>query len=343
MGGFFGKTGAGDGLGLDVKDYLHLLKLLHINLPEGVLSPEVIQLSKAQTCISDAQSIVTELEDFKIQFCRTPRLGCREVKRTLALKNSGNVLQITKTIFFNAAQKTESLNEIWKKNSRNTDRGFRMRDMYKYKPISTPKMDSTATKRTLNTEPKVTKGKSVEKNYLEDSEEPRLNEMECLKFYHELKMKNSGKKVQYTRGNTVEYSFLSGRLDFLAHLQQERLVIECKGTTGDMVGKVFTKTQSDDHLADLVETHGYFFQTQAYMYILNQDNKLLSRPLSNRAVMVIRHYHKDDNSPQDFYWNELQLDEKIQTDIDELRTYCQREVLACFLAMLDLIFQKEIT
>ncbi|XP_062395163.1 uncharacterized protein LOC134083062 [Sardina pilchardus] len=370
-----------DELVSDEKDYHHLLKLLHIRLPEGVLSPEVIKESQKHTL--DAKSIITELEKFKIQFCITPRLGCREVKRTLSLKNSGDVLELTKIIFFEPKkdEDRERLMEIWKKNSTSTGKGFRMQDRYKCTPISTPEMYSTALTRGWSTSaPKddkatVTDGVRVnakdienmkysDESLLDESTSDRfgrfhqnkMDEIECLKFFHGLGVISSGgEKVRYTKGNKVECGFLTGRLDFLASIpkssgksgtgtsgKDERLVIECKGTTGDMVGKVFTKRPNGDCQAQLIKSHEYCYQTQAYMYILNRDATLLRRPLSNRAAMVIRHYHRG-NSPQDFHWNYLQLDKGIQTDIDELRAYCQRDVLACFLAVLDLIFQKEIT
>lgn len=371
-----------DDLVPDVKDYLYLLKLLRIRLPEGVICPEVIKVSTNHTCVSSAKSIVTELENLKIQFCVTPRLGCREVKRTLTLKNRGDVLELTKVIFFETTkvEDRKMLMESWKKNSTSTGKGFRMRDRYKNTPISTLEMYSSAITRSMRAslpgdrKPTVTDGVRVNSKEVENlkySDESLLNgsgserfgkfhqnktdEMECLKFVHELGVISVEKeKVRYTKGNKVDCGFLTGRLDFLANIQKtsgrtsagayekdERLVIECKGTTGDMVGKVFTKTQNSE--AQLITSHEYCYQAQAYMYVLNQEAGLLRKPLSKRAVMVIRHYHGGGNSPQDFHWNYLQLDENIQTDIDELRAYCEREVLACFLAVLNLIFQKEIT
>ncbi|XP_041964073.1 uncharacterized protein LOC121721305 isoform X1 [Alosa sapidissima] len=373
-----------DDLVSDEKDYHHLLKLLRIKLPVGVLSPEVIKESQKQTCIRDAKSIVTDLENFKIQFCITPRLGCREVKRALALMNSGDALELTKIIFFEAKKDDDrkTLMEIWKRNSTSTGKGFRMQDRYTSTPISTPEMYSTAITRGWSAsvhegvKPTVTDGvrvntKDMENmNYFDESildesgsdrfgrfHQNKTDEIECLKFFHGLGVISSDReKVRYTKGNKVECGFLTGRLDFLAKIpkssgisgtgasgEDKRLVIECKGTTGDMVGKVFTKRQNGECQAQLIKSHEYCYQTQAYMYILNRDAALLRRPRSNRAVMVIRHYHRGGNSPQDFHWNYLQLDKDIQTDIEKLRAYCQRDVLACFLAVLDLIFQKEIT
>lgn len=46
----------------------------------------------------------------------------------------------------------------------------------------------------------------------------KADELEMLKFFHELGEGGSGgtRTASYTKGNKVEYGFLSGRLDFLA-------------------------------------------------------------------------------------------------------------------------------
>ncbi|XP_063055907.1 uncharacterized protein LOC134449727, partial [Engraulis encrasicolus] len=374
--------GGEDALGLDVKDYLYLLKLLRINLPDGVLNTEVIDMLRTQTCIADACSITTELENFSLQFTMTPRLGCREVKRALALKTKADVLELTKLVFFETSKKEDrgTLMDTWKKNSLYTGKGFRMKDRYQNTPISTPAMYSTAITRSLRSaghkdkKAKVTDGvrvnvKDVENmDYKDESllhkpggnhfgmfHQNKTDELECLKFFHELGEigPSDQVRVRYSKGNKVDFGFLSGRLDFLAHVQRvgarkssdvERLVIECKGTTGDMVGKLFIKSEEEGDRAQLVKTHEYCYQTQAYMYILNQEARLLKpQPVSNRAVMVIRHYHGDGAKQQDFYWNYIPKNDAIQGDISDLVIYCQREVLACFLAVLDLIFQRETT
>jgi len=56
--------------------------------------------------------------------------------------------------------------------------------------------------------------------------------------------------------------------------------------------------------------------------------------------MVFRHYHKNGSEPRDFYWNYLRMNEATQQKIDELRVFCEEEVLSCFLAVLHLVFQK---
>ncbi|XP_062399437.1 uncharacterized protein LOC134089122 [Sardina pilchardus] len=366
---------------LNPKDFLYLLKLLDITLPGGVLNPEVIKESQKNTSIKHAGSIITALEHFEIQFCNIPRLGSREVQRALNLKSGNDVRELTNIIFFKVIKeqkKREELEEIWKMNSTCTGKGFRMRDKYTRDKISTPKFHTKYITRAFdnleigNDLPTVTRGTRVQTQtlekmtFLKESFDQRFgghgkntDEMECLKFFHELGMISPGEEeVKYTRGNQVNYGFLKGILDFLVEIcskgqgkankaqkeeheeRNKRFVIECKSTSGDMVGRFFNRPQNDECLAQLIENHEYCLQTQTYMYILNKADALQGKSLSQKAVMVIREYHGRREEPI-FYWNYLQLDNSIHSDIDELRAYCQRDVLACFLAVLNLIFQKE--
>lgn len=365
------KTGRTDDVVLDVEDYLNLLTLLHIRLPVDVLSPEVISLSKNRTSISDAKSIITELEDFKIHFCMIPRLACTKMKSALKLKKEDSVLGLTKIIFFGKTGKKEKKNkDIWKINSTNTANGFRMRDKYTKKQISTPKMHSSAIpKKHRDREPTVTKGVTVDTSALENTkyvDESQFNEsipkpfgkyhinkkdeLECLKFVTEKILTSHDKEIGYTKGNKVDFDFLTGKVDFIANIQKssrraqeksKKLVIECKGTKGDMFKRVFRK--DDNKKVHLNIHHDYYYQTQAYMYTLNKQATLLGTPLSKKALMVVRHYHGKSNISPDFYSTYVQLNELIHKEIDELMEYCQTKVLACFLAVLDQIFKKEIS
>ncbi|KAI4896883.1 hypothetical protein NFI96_009260 [Prochilodus magdalenae] len=364
---------------LEIKDYLTLLKLLKINLPEGVLNPEVIIQSEDTNVIQDAQGIIKDLEDFKLKFIATPRLGCREVKHALNLKKKRNAPEITRIIFFESTKDSEqTLKERWKRNASNSGHGFRMRDRYKTTPISTPDMYATAQTRSWERlEPgkdfaKVTKGVGInvqdivemefsDESSFRESSSPQMfgnffrnpaDEKECLKFFHEQgDITSAYDQLTYTKGNKVEFGFLTGNLDFLAEARHkagsaksnmssepniDKIIIECKGTTGAMVGKLFTKPGNGGRQAQFIETHEYCYQTQAYMYILKHVKQT---PATVRAVMVVRHYHSDSSSSRDFYWNYLRKDHGKQ--IDELKVYCQKEVLARFLAVLRLIFQKE--
>ncbi|RXN31677.1 hypothetical protein ROHU_016794 [Labeo rohita] len=356
---------------ISVSDYLVLLKTLQINLPNGVLNPKVIRLSQNAGIVQKAQGIVKELENLKLQFNSIPRLGCRELKNSLSLKDNGKILELTMMIFFEKRDDSvEALRAQWRKNVANTTCGFRFRDRYQTNTISTPAMYATTQTRSWrhlevgDNLPNISAGVTVNvrdienKDYADESalwitSSPQRfgkyfqnpgDERECLKFYHELRETGTNRRVRYTKGNKVDFGFLSGRLDFLAEIKgekSEKIVIECKGTTGDMVGKVFTKPKNGGRHAQLNETHEYYYQVQAYMYILNRAAKQTQGFTSDRAVMVIRHYHKNGQEPRDFYWNYLRKNEAIQQKIDELRVFCEEEVLACFLAVLNLIFQKD--
>ncbi|XP_056618045.1 uncharacterized protein LOC130432615 [Triplophysa dalaica] len=361
---------------LDVSEYLVLLKALRINLPKGVLNPKVILLSQNADIIEKAQNVVKDLESFKLQFNSIPRLGCRKVKNSLALKNNGNVLEMTLMIFFRKSKDSEkTLRAKWSENTSNTVCRFGFRHKYKTTAISAPALYATRQTRSWKhlqvgvNVPNISKGVTVniktieEKEYRSESTlsptsqnfgnffQNPADEIECLKFFHELGEIGRDQNLSYTRNTKVEFGFLSGKLDFLADItdnanakgaERDKILIECKGTTGDMVGKLFTKPNNDSRRAQLDETHEYCCQIQAYMYILNKSAEQTQGFTSNRAVMVIRHYHKNGENPRDFYWNFLEKNETVQQQIDELCAFCQEEVLACFLAVLNLIFQLEI-
>lgn len=357
--------------GISVSDYLVLLKSLRIDLPNGVLNQKVIRLSENAGIIQKAQDVVKELEDFKLQFSSIPRLGCRELKNSLPLKDNGKILELTVMIFFEKRKDSvEALRSQWRKNVSNASWGFRFRDKYQTQAISTPTIYATTQTRSWrhlevgDNLANISVGVTVNVRDIENrdyADESALwttsssqkfgkyfhnpgDELECLKFYHELRETGTNMRVRYTKGNKLDFGFLSGRLDFLAEVKgekSEKMVIECKGTTGDMVGKVFTKPKNGGRLAHLNETHENYYQVQAYMYILNRAAKQTQGFTSDRAVMVVRHYHKNGREPRDFYWNYLRKNEAIQQKIDELRVFCEEEVLACFLAVLNLIFQKD--
>lgn len=366
---------------LDITDYLVLLKALRINLPKGVLNPKILKLSHNADVIQKAQDIVKDLENFKLQFNSIPRLSCREIKNSLALKNNGKVLEMTIRIFFEKRKYSEkTLRAKWKENISNTVCGFRFRHKYKTIAISTPAMYATSRTRSWkhlevgDDLANVCEGVKINicdienREYRDESAlwttppsperfgkffQNPADEIECLKFFHESGEIGNNLRVRYTKNTKVDVGFLSGRLDFLADVTssgvngnakgagKDKIVIECKGTTGDMVGKLFTKPKNGSRRAQLNEAHDYCFQVQAYMYILNRSAKQTQAFTSDRAVMVIRHYHKNGQEPRDFYWNFLEKNEAVQQQIDELCAFCQEEVLACFLAVLNLIFQLE--
>lgn len=361
-------------------EYLQLLKCLKIKLPEGVLNQRVMELVNTESSIQDAEAILKDLESFLIRFKAVPRLACRDVKHHLNLKRDSQILRFTKLLFFEKEDDKERRRKQWRGNTTNTGRGFRLRERYMDTAISTPAMYSTAVTRSRGKlkvgedSPIATEGTRVNladverRDYTDESKlwkngKPsgagrtgmfsvnKRDELEMLKFFHELGVVKRG--ITYSRGNKVEYGFLSGKLDFLVQIKpnsfeksktppaaRERLVIECKSTTGDMIGKLFTKIP-DSVCAKIDQSHDYSFQVQTYMYILNREAEVKKLLQMKKAVMVVRHYHQGGTPPRDFHWNYLQIDPSIQDQIKELRLLCQEEVLARYLALLNLIFQKE--
>lgn len=232
---------------LTQQDYLQLMKSLSVRLPEGVLTPQVIELANMESRIQDAQAIISDLEHFNIRFKAVPRLGCREVQNFLAMKRDGQVLQITKFLFFDQEDDKEQRRKHWRENKTNTGRGFRLRNRYMGDTaVSTPAMYTSATRSWARLEVGevssiVTKGTRVNVKDIESKEycdesvfwrngvspgprrfgmffQNKADELEMLKFFHELGEGGSGgtRSASYTKGNKVEYGFLSGRLDFLA-------------------------------------------------------------------------------------------------------------------------------
>ncbi|KAJ8354986.1 hypothetical protein SKAU_G00225530, partial [Synaphobranchus kaupii] len=356
-----------------VGDFLQLLRSLRIKLPVDITSQKVIEISKAEQSVKDAETIIKDLEDFKLAFKSCPRLACRQVKQALALKVDGNVLYLTRLIFFEKKEnEKEERCKQREANTSNTSRGFKLRGKYMKTPISTPGMYSIATTRSWEpvevgtNSPRVTEGTQVKTKVIESrkfADESSLwngdncakkfgmndaDEAESLKFFLGLQEVISDyKHASYTKGNNVEYGFLTGILDFLVVVRNKRdkqgvskrLVIECKSTTGDMVDKLYTKTPNQK--ACVEKSHMYSIQLQTYLYILDKLAKMEKCPPDTRAMMILRHYHVDCKPPRDFHWSYLQTDEELQAQIDSLRDFCQEVVLGCFLAVLNLIFQKE--
>ncbi|KAJ8005155.1 hypothetical protein DPEC_G00143710 [Dallia pectoralis] len=177
----------------------------------------------------------------------------------------------------------------------------------------------------------------------------KADELEMLKFFHEsnpVEPESGGTRTtSYTKSNKVEYGFLSGQLDFLAKIQKKgeaadknkykQRIIECKSTEGDMVNNLYTMTSNGEAVID--RTHKYCYQVYTYMYILSKqtDSQM------EEAVMIVRHYHQGGKPPRDIHWSYLNMEPAVQTEIEELRIYCQTEALACYLALLNLIYVKE--
>ncbi|KAJ8287816.1 hypothetical protein COCON_G00004750 [Conger conger] len=359
----------GNGLYFDSVDFLQLLRLLRISLPEGIMSDRVIEISKTEQSVKYAETLIQDLETFKLVFMKSPRLASRKVKHALALKEHGKVLDLTRLIFFeNKKNGEEEIQKQWEKNTSNTGHGFKLRESYMTTPISTPLMYSTAMTRTLKTpqagtdSPRVTPGTRVKTGDIEKMEfvnEAELwngessakgfgrntaDEAESLKFFLGLQDDIVDyKKARYTKGNVIEYGFLKGRLDFLAEVNNgqevsKRLVIECKSTEGD---EFYTKIPDSQKATIKDLDHMYYIQVQTYLYLLEELAKKETSHPDTRGVMIFRHYHEDCEPPRDFHWTYLETDRELQDQIKSLRVFCKEDVLGCFLAVLNLVFQKE--
>lgn len=349
---------------LSFEDYQDLMKVLKIRLPTGVLKKETVIRSREKDVVEDLQDIMKDLENFNLQFAGIPRLACREVKKALIPKKKSDTTEldigkITKMIFFKRSKRSENALKLWESNKSKTVCGFMVRGLYQTKTISIPEMKETHKKGCFALEKNcatITKGTKVNMTELvpESSVSDTSsgisntlrytpNEIECLRFLQKNRLLTtdregkSDEKISCTKGNKVEFGFLSGCLDFLAQIYDstdkviQKVIIECKNTKGDMVGKVFHKPDQGQQ-TELIKNHEYYFQTQAYRYIL-QNVESDSIPV--QAMMVVR--HKDKNEKLEYCWNRV---EENTEQINKLRILCEDEALPRFLAVLNLIFQK---
>ncbi|MGH0188321.1 UNVERIFIED_CONTAM: hypothetical protein FKN15_029001 [Acipenser sinensis] len=131
----------------------------------------------------------------------------------------------------------------WQNNTSNTGRGFILSPAFRSTLVSTPVMHTGPVTRSWS---RLTKGFGMFATN-------KYDELECLKWFHETAKENKafgGGAAGYICGNRVQYGFLTGNVDVFAEFNQDRpretqcdkLLIECKGTTGDMVWNFFTKT-----------------------------------------------------------------------------------------------------
>ncbi|MGH0169012.1 UNVERIFIED_CONTAM: hypothetical protein FKN15_016182 [Acipenser sinensis] len=325
------------------ESFMLLMKVLHIDIPDGVITHEAIRLSETGSVLDAAEKIVGLLT-----------VVCQGGKASL-------------------------LRDQWEANTSNTGRGFVVSPAFRSEPVSMPVMHTGPVTRSWS---KLTVGKALptitpgtrktlgvisNHQYVDETSlwkakkgfgmfsANKYDELECIKWFHETaseKKTFGGGAVVYTSGNHVQYGFLTGNLDVYAdfkgdkppEIQCDRLVIECKGTTGDMVGHFFTKTQQTKDgfpYAEVKPKHLYVFQVQTYMYILNAVAKMTKSTPMRKAAMVLRHYNPGGQPQQDFWLSLVDSDVQTQRDIDKLRLFLQTHVLACYIAVLRQLFVKE--
>ncbi|KAM9487642.1 uncharacterized protein Hap1MRO34_004831 [Clarias gariepinus] len=330
---------------LSLEDLRTLLKVLKIRLPRNVLNNDVIEAYKHPGFSAFAENIVKGLKKTTIRVAQIPRLHCGKVKRAHSLSSQNNILEITIMIFFENRKPNErTLKQTWERIPARNRRGFKMKDTYQEisKGIKRARGGDLA-------------GGDIILN--------QRNEKKCLKSF----IKESGLSgVRYRRERSIEFEFLSGRLDFLIKANgsepgtSENIILECKGTKGYMAGKVFRRPK-EGHLAKLIKTHPYYYQTQAYLYMLK---KTRPQDASVKAAMVIREYQDDedeeetdeDDADQDddagyqeykdddeepkgeIYYNYLKGNTRR---IEKLNNYCKDHALPLYLAVLNKIFEKE--
>ncbi|KAM9488942.1 uncharacterized protein Hap1MRO34_005766 isoform 1-T2 [Clarias gariepinus] len=338
-----GKSGVAEHLSLE--DLQTLLKVLKIRLPRNVLNDDVIKAYKHPGFSAFAEDIVKILKRTAIRLAPIPRLHCRKVKRAHSLTSQNKILDITLMIFFENRKPNErTLKQMWERIPARNRRGFKMKDTYQ----------------------EISKGiKRARGGDLAcgDIILNQRNEKKCLKSF----VKESGLSgVRYRRERSIEFEFLSGRLDFLIKANgsepgtSENIILECKGTKGYMAGKVFRRPK-EGHLAKLIKTHPYYYQTQAYLYMLK---KTRPQDASVKAAMVIREYQDDEDEEEtdededdqdddagyqeykdddeepkgEIYYNYLKGNTRR---IEKLNNYCKEYALPLYLAVLNKIFEKE--
>ncbi|MGH0187608.1 UNVERIFIED_CONTAM: hypothetical protein FKN15_025719 [Acipenser sinensis] len=350
------------------ESFLLLMKILQIDIPQGVITHEAIRLSQTGAVHDVVEKIIGLLINFELQFEKHPRLSAREVKQGLKLMENSELLELTKLLFFKTTSDKSLLQGQWQKNTSNTGRGFILSPAFRSAPVSTPVMHTGPVTRswsrltvredlpTITLGTRKTLGVISDHRYVDEQSlwtgtpskkgfgmfaTNKYDELECLKWFHETAKENKafgGGAAGYTCGNRVQYGFLTGNVDVFADFKQNRpretqcdkLLIECKGTTGDMVGNFFTKTkQIKDGFpyAEVKTNHMYIFQVQTYMYVFNaRATNTKSSPMK-KAAMILRHYHPGGRPQQDFWLSLVDIDTKAQRDIDKLRLFLQRNVL----------------
>lgn len=310
---------------LSVEDYQTLLLILNINLPEGALNIEVTEHSTNSDLIRDIKEIMRDLSIGKLTVVNKPRLSCVKIKQAHELKQRGKITNLMRILFFTTCKNAskDSLKIRWEKNAPESSCMFSMRDIFTATPSIRPE--------------KLAPSPGTGKTWFGKPEDNKNNAEDCFRFFLQQKGLNI-EDVQYKREIKVESGFISGRLDFLLDVPcesnqmslKEKIIIECKGTRGSMVGDVFTLPHGEGHHAEFNTSHEYYHQTQAYLHILKQEE----HPLPVRAAMVVK--VSAENAEPKFYWGEVMDAPHIQ----ELNNFCQEEVLPRFLTALNLIFLK---
>lgn len=303
-----------EGETLSAEDYLNLLKILKINLPKGVLKEEVVTKSTHPTVIEDARHIKQDLEKCTIQFAQTPRLACGDIEQALKLRENNKYDEITNMMFFrnfkDSNKKTPT--KEWKKKL-TAGCGFQLKKTYQ--ETSSHPRESTGLK------------------WYGNHRENKINAEDCLSFYLEQKGLTPA-DINTKRNTKLEFGFLSGKPNFLVDIKispTEKLIIKCNSASGN-IDDICT-TPNEGSQAQFKTSHQFYLQAQAYLFILNEKEKMEDNPVPVRAVIVLK-----VKPTEKIYWSEVNEDTE---NIKQLNDFCINEALPRFLAVLNLIFEKE--
>ncbi|XP_046703797.1 uncharacterized protein LOC124384862 [Silurus meridionalis] len=307
---------------LSVEEYQKLLRLLKVQLPKGLLTPEVITQSTHPNIIKDAIGLKQYLKNCTLQIAQIPRLACWKIKQALQLKEKDQFQDITKIIFFrNIRDATkETLVKRWENNTQ-ADCGFRIKESYLQTIGQFDQKDTDVSHSRYG-------------NYAEN----QMNAMDCFEFYLEQKGLTLDDE-KYKKNTKLEFEFLSGKVNFLMDIKStpedisptEKVLIKCNSTT-HYRAKEICSLPKEGFQAEFNTSHQFYLQAQAFAFILKEKAKLENNPVLVKSVIVLK--VKPSNK---FYWGEVSDDtEKIK----QLNNICKSEALPRFLAVLNLIFEK---
>ncbi|TSK77029.1 Rap1 GTPase-activating protein 2 [Bagarius yarrelli] len=283
---------------LGVEDHQTLLQHLNIQLPEGALNPEISQRATRPDVIKDSKEIVQGLRTGQLMVVEKPCLMCVKVKQASQLRQKDKITGFVQLLFFKKRSKAseKTLKEHWEKNAPKSGCRFRMRDtFFTETPDFSPR--------------KFARSSEAWKASFGNPAENKSNEEDCFKFFLQQKGLEL-EKIKYQRELKVKSGFFSGRVDYLIEVKssaedtetspRQKIIVECKGTKGNMVGNVFSLSPEGDK-AEFNTHHEYYHQTQAYLYIQRKE----VNPPPVTAFMVVKVIEKD-TQPK-FHWTESRL------------------------------------
>ncbi|KAK2855282.1 hypothetical protein Q7C36_007151 [Tachysurus vachellii] len=235
---------------LSVDDFLNLLELLKIKLPQGVVTPEAVAQSTHSNVIADATLIKQDLENCTLRIAPIPRLACGKIQQVLMLKQNNEFKEITKTIFFRDSE-GETLKKRWEKN---TQVGCRFRMKNTYQETLTRVRGS---------------GSSFWNN-----PENQLIAMECFQFYLR-QLGLTPNDVECKTNGKLEFGFLSGKPNFLVKMKRspedtspsEKVISKCNSSISQRAGNIFIRPE-EGHQAEFHSSHHSYILAQGCLAVI---------------------------------------------------------------------------